>query len=378
MFLAKMTEKERKDFLDALEDFDKESSTMLGAYDFYQVLGLPLYGTYYEVNYYSRLEILNKWKNNEKLDLAKRCLNTAKATLSNPDKKAKYDENIKKKFINQANGSARFRIEYESSEKVQILERKTLSLTHKIEDKNNEIKELKDEISKVEKKISTHLNGIINYKNDEIKRLKEQIENNEQRIINVKSAQLREKTEINQKSKKELAVNIMSFKIYIAILILITFSIASTFIYFQFYLPNVKQNQLTQMAHDFDQYLALQPRIKCTLESVKDRTVLLNDIDHDGILDGIILATFTGVDCQNIIQSKIYRYDLTKKTIVGSYDLSKGHIYGLKGTENDTLTINRWDLKDHGKRGFSPFINASFHSSNRMFVSKDRLMFLSR
>lgn len=101
-----LSEAEAQRFREAIDDYDMDTSSMFGASDFYQVLGLDTYSEYSEVKYGERNQYLNtEYANGKEQDQGKGCLNKAKTVLKNKDKKKAYDEGLRKKLSKSASAN---------------------------------------------------------------------------------------------------------------------------------------------------------------------------------------------------------------------------------------------------------------------------------
>ncbi|MDI9312378.1 MAG: hypothetical protein QM535_19365 [Limnohabitans sp.] len=180
-----------------------------------------------------------------------------------------------------------------------------------------------------------------------------------------------------QNLKKKLSVR--QFDRYLAtIFILISVCLLGYIFYFPRYNSNLKLDYITQTNLAFTNYIKSN-QTDCGKENLGARTVLVHDLNNDKKLDGIVIATFNGLNCKNSFETILYVYNLKNKFINPpiSLSLSKSNesYLSFRGVENGKLVFDKWLLKDFdGKKLDSEKIK---NAHLRLYISlnNDSLIF---
>lgn len=165
---------------------------------------------------------------------------------------------------------------------------------------------------------------------------------------------------------------------FIWLFIIISASLGSYIFYKQVYLSNLKADYIAQTNKAFTNFSNSTLEIGCRKEDIGARTTLAGDLNNDGKLDGIIIATFNGEECKNTFETILYVYDL-KTTFVNpplSFPLSKaGESYmSFRGVENGKLVFDKWNIKDYNQKKYDSEQIKNSHTRIYISIRNDNLI----
>ncbi len=299
---------------------------------------------------------------------------------------------------------------FEHKEAIKKLETQVRTLKESLTKTRNERGELINQISEKSYEVE-NLASVTDAKNSELKIIKareltlqQAIKTKDTQIIEIskkldlltKSFVEKDKTINDYESKirirdtniRTLQTDVKSLKtqlsknkilyFFIWIFVITSAGLLGYIFYEQVYLSNLKADYITQTNKAFTNFNNATNEIGCKKEDIGARTVLASDLNNDGKLDGIIIATFNGVDCKNTFETILYVYDL-KADFVNpplSLPLSKANesYISFRGVENRKLVFDKWNLKDYNQKKYD--IEQIKNSHTRIYISiqNDSLM----
>ena len=167
---------------------------------------------------------------------------------------------------------------------------------------------------------------------------------------------------------------------FIWFLVLVSVCLGGLIYYKQIYLAYEKTALIKKTNDIFLVYLNTLT-LNCLKEDIGTRTVIAEDLNNDGELDGIVITSFNGVDCKNNFITNLYVYnarDKFKKPPL-KFVLSNSYENGVsfRGFENGKLIFDKWVLKDYDQKKYDPEQIKNSHI--RMFINilNDSLNFTS-
>ncbi|GEM_PF-4799817 len=169
-----------------------------------------------------------------------------------------------------------------------------------------------------------------------------------------------------------------SLYFFVWLFIIVSASLGSYVFYTQVYLSNLKADYITQTNKAFTNFSNSSLEIGCRKEDIGARTTLASDLNDDGKLDGIIIATFNGEECKNTFETILYVYDL-KTTFVNpplSFPLSKANesYISFRGVENGKLVFDKWNIKDYNLKAYDSEQIKNSHKRIYISIQNDSLI----
>jgi hypothetical protein len=242
-----------------------------------------------------------------------------------------------------------------------ILKGKEITLLQSIKNKDAQINEINKKVTLLTKAI-TDRDGKIIDKDSKIRTKDAKIANLQTEVKSLTS-------QLNEKKNS-----------YFLIWFFITICLGlSSYIYYkQVYLPNLKADYISQINKAFKEFSNSTLETWCSNEDIGARTTLADDLNNDGELDGIIIATFNGTDCKNNFATILYVYNI--KTGFGnpplSYPLSKANesYLSFRGVENGKLVFDKWNMKDYNQKKYDSEKIKNSHTRIYISIQNDSLI----
>ena len=164
-----------------------------------------------------------------------------------------------------------------------------------------------------------------------------------------------------QSSVKDLMVIVKNKKYvytFLALFVIISIGLGGFLFYTQVYVPNLKAECIAKANTAFTVYTNSSKFVPCKKENIGARTVLSADLNNDGLLEGIVIASFDGINCKNSFESNLYIFNLKNDIKVSPLimPLTKDNqsYLSFRGVENGKLIFDKWNFKDYNQKKYDP------------------------
>lgn len=254
------------------------------------------------------------------------------------NEKNKLNDKIKSSIIKNSELSNKLR----ATEKLHL---------HQLERKEKEIITSKIEYNS--------LNAILKNKNDELANLTSLNVGLENQLKN-----------LNERPNVSTKIKAILWLLSIGLIIL-----SAWLFYSQIYLPREKSQALVRTQNAFKVYVNSIVS-NCLKENVGSRYVFVEDINNNGILDGLILTSFNGVDCKNNFITNLYIYKDNLKNPPTRIEISRfdKNYFSYRGFINGKLIFDNWNIKDYNQKEFDFELLKNSHSRTYVSYQDDSLV----
>ncbi len=279
------------------------------------------------------------------LESIKKLENNVKA-LKRIETLFKYKNDLLTKQLNENKIETERLLEAEELVKNQnsLLKYSENTLKKSIELKNNAIIDLRHQITSLKNNISDKEIDLKN-KTNELVSLKNQL-----------------KITTDKLNNKHLYIY------YMVALLVSSVSLFGYIYYKQVYIVNQKSNYITDLNERFSMNVDTLNK-DCFKEIIGARYVSSNDLNNDGIQDGVVIASFNGINCLNSFETKLFIYKSCTLEYPLVYSLSKSNesYYSFRGFEAGQLLFDKWNLKDYNQSKYDA--NSLKNSHTRVYIS---------